>query len=128
MRLSVITLLLLVPTAVIAQNYQGMNEADMQKMMQQAQKAQACMQNVNQQNLQALGNRAKQMETEINALCAAGKRSEAEKKALKFGLDISKDPDVQAARKCGDLMRGAMPTARLMQQPEKTSGRHICDD
>ena len=65
---------------VQAQNYQNMSEQDMQNMMQQAQKMQACMQNIDQAKMQALGDKAKQMESEIKALCAKGERAKAEKR------------------------------------------------
>ena len=45
MKISAIILLLLMPMITVAQNYQNMSEEDMQKMMQQAQKMQSCMQN-----------------------------------------------------------------------------------
>jgi hypothetical protein len=46
MKIFAVILLLLSPTAVLAQNYQNMSEQDMQKMMQQAQKMQECMMNI----------------------------------------------------------------------------------
>ena len=81
MKLVITTMLCLLPSLVIGQNYQGMSEADMQRMMQQAQKMQACMQNVDQEKLQAVSNEAKQVQSEIKALWANGERSKAEKKA-----------------------------------------------
>ena len=54
-----------------AQNPMGMNEADMQKMMQQMQEAQACMEKIDQSQLDALEKKAKQFEAEMKSLCAA---------------------------------------------------------
>ncbi|HID81209.1 MAG TPA: hypothetical protein EYH06_02430 [Chromatiales bacterium] len=129
MKLSVIALLFFFNSLALAQNYQNMSEQDMQNMMQQAQKMQACMQNIDQAKMQALGDKAKQVESEIKALCAKGERAKAEKKALKFAQEINNSPDVAAARKCGEMMRGIMPSMGFIDKsPKEKSGGHICDD
>lgn len=98
-------------------------------MMQQAQKMQTCMQNIDQAKMQALGDKAKQVESEIRTLCANGEKAKAEKTAFKFGQEMNSNPDVTAARKCGEMMRGIMPDMGFSSstQDEK-SGGHICDD
>ena len=76
--LSIIAFMLL-PVIAIAQGYQGMSEADMQKMMQGMQEAQACMQGIDQARLDAFSQRAEKIESDIMALCAKGDRDAAEK-------------------------------------------------
>ena len=61
-----------------------MNEDDMQKMMQQAQEAQACMQKVDQAKLKEIERRSRQVESEIKSLCKRGERDAAQEKALSF--------------------------------------------
>ena len=123
------TLLFFSFSLALAQNYQNMSEQDMQNMMQQAQKMQACMQNIDQAKMQALGDKAKQMESEIKTLCAKGERAKAEKTAFKFGQEMNSNPDVAAARKCGEMMQGIMPTMGFIDKtPKEKSGGHICDD
>jgi hypothetical protein len=65
MKISAIILLLLMPMVTVAQDYKGMNEEDMQKMMQQMQEMQSCMQSIDQKKLKALEQRSSQFDAEI---------------------------------------------------------------
>ena len=124
MKMSAIVLLLFFPIVAMAQNYQGMSEADMQKMMQEMQ---TCMQNVDQKKLKALEQRSNQFEAEMKSMCAGGKRDEAQAKAIAFGMEIRNDPTLQAMRKCGEIMKGMMPMMPIMKQDQDFSKRHVCD-
>ncbi len=133
MKIAAIILLLLIPTVSAAQNYQGMNKGDMQKMMQQMQKMQSCMQNVDQAKLKELEQRSNQLEAEVKSLCANGKRDKAQDKAISFGMKMMNDPEMQKMRKCGEMMKGmmptmpAMPTMPFMDQDKDLSSNHVCD-
>jgi hypothetical protein len=127
-------LLLVLGTSTVLAQAQGINEADMQKMMQQAQKMQACMANVDRSKLKELENRGRQLEAEINELCAAGKRDEALSKAMREGLKLSNDPAVKAMRECATLMpdmSSMMPSIPYIGtndgNDKDKSGGHICD-
>ena len=129
MKLIVNILFLLIPCIAFAQNYQGMSEKDMQKMMEQMQKMQTCMQDVNQSRLQEFEQRAKKTEDEVSSLCASGKRDEAQKKAMDFGLEVAADPDMKKMMECGKMMSSAMPKMPYMKQaiePDNES-KHVCD-
>mgnify|MGYP001812443891 CR=1 FL=1 len=127
--LSIIAFMLL-PVIAIAQGYQGMSEADMQKMMQGMQEAQACMQGIDQARLDAFSQRAEKIESDIKALCAKGDRDAAEKKGLAFAREMNTDPDIKKMRECGEKMRGMMPVMPFMGETysQDQSGRHICDE
>ncbi len=127
MKISTCILLLLIPMIAAAQNYQGMNEEDMQKVMQQMQKMQACMQNVDQDKLKALEQRSKQFETKVKSLCANEKRDEAQKKAISFGMEMAKDPSMQQMRKCGELSKAMMQKMPFMDQDKDYSSHDVCD-
>ena len=132
MKVSAIILLLLMPMVAVAQNYQNMSEEDMQKMMQQAQKMQSCMQNIDQAKLKAIDQRSSQILANIDSLCASGKRDEAQAKAISYGKEMAKDPTMQAMRKCsemmsGEMMEGMMPKTPLMDLDKDLSSRHVCD-
>jgi len=125
--------LLLLPALVNAQNFQNMSEADMQKMMADMQKVQACMAGIDQSRLQQFEQRAKQMETKVDALCAAGKRDQAQDEAMAFYEEVSAEPEMKKMQACGKMMEGSMqnipgmphsPTA--MVEPHKDE--HICDN
>ena len=127
MKISAITLLLLMPIVTFAQDYQDMNEEDMQKMMQQMQKMGSCMQNVDQAKLKILEQRSNQFEAEVKSLCANGKRKEAQAKAISFGKEIAKDPTMQAMSKCSEMMEGNMPNMPIMKRHKDRSNHHVCD-
>jgi len=121
---------MLLPVTVIAQGYQGMSEADMQRMMQGMQESQTCMQGIDQARLDAFSQRAEQVKSEIKALCARGERDAAEQKGLAFAREVNTDPDIQKMRKCGEQMSGMMPSMPFMAQAGSTdaSGKHVCDE
>ncbi len=121
---------LLVPTVVLAQDYQQMNPEDMQKMMGQMQKMQACMQGVNQADLEAFGKRGEQVEREVRTMCANGQRDAAQEKAMAFGREVQQNQAMQKMAKCGEMMAGMMPKMPFMEQVEQNSAssRHICDN
>ena len=119
-----IVLLLLLPIVSIAQNDQGMSQADMQKMMQEME---TCMQNIDQKKLKALEKRSTQFEENMKSLCASGKRDEAQARAIKFGMEVMNDPAIRNLRKCGEIMQGMMPTMPFMEQDQDYSDRHVCD-
>ena len=127
--LSIIPVMLL-PAIAVAQGYPGMSEADMQRMMQGMQEAEACMGDIDQSRLDAFSQRAEQVESEIRALCAKGERDAAEKKGLAFAGEMNTDPDIQKMRKCGEKMRGMMPVMPFMGETysQDQSGGHICDE
>jgi hypothetical protein len=132
MKASAIILLLLMPMVAVAQIYQNMSEEDMQKMMQQAQKMQSCMQNIDQAKLEAIDQRSSEIFANIDSLCASGKRDEAQAKAISYGKELAKDPTMQAMRKCsemmsGEMMQGMMPKTPLMDLDKDLSSRHVCD-
>jgi len=118
---------LLIPAAVLAQNFQGMGEADMQNMMQQMQQMEECMGNIDEARMEELQKRSEQVDAEIKSLCAQGKRDEAQKRAISFGREMAADPTVQQMQKCGELVQGMMPGMEYMQERDY-SDRHVCDN
>ena len=127
MRLSASVLLLLMPMVSVAQNYQGMSEADMQNTMQQMQKMQSCMSNVDQESLKALEQRSYQIEAEVKSLCASGKRDEAQETAISMGKEMMSNPAMQEMKKCGEMMQGMVPQMAFMDQDKDFSDKHVCD-
>ncbi len=134
-----ILVLILLPLPALAQNFPGMNMngQDMQNMMLQVQKAQACMEQIDQGRLQALAEEAKRFDEEIRSLCAAGKRDLAEKKAIAYGKKMAANPLLGEMKKCTEMMQGMMPEMmsnmmpdvepEVMKDQDSTSPRHICD-
>ena len=110
---------------------QGLSEEQMQQMMQQAGAMQECFKNVDQSALQGLEAKGRKMESEIEALCAAGKRDAAMRAAMQYSQEIQSDPQLQEMRKCSELMQGMaanMPIPYAPTIPDvKDKDRHLCD-
>lgn len=124
-----VILLMSVPTWVAAQN-----EQQMQYMMEQAKKAQACMAKLNRGQLEDMASKAQKMEAEIKSLCAAGKRDEAQSKGMKYGLEMSQSKVAKDMRECSKMMSGALAGMGSSIMPgmgfpdvEEMKGTHICD-
>jgi hypothetical protein len=121
--------LLLLPLVAGAQNYGGMDEAAMQKMMQQAQGMQTCMENIDEAEMEAFQQRAEQMDADVKALCAAGKRDAANARAMSFGREAASSKVMQQMKKCGEGMKPMLPkTATTAAEHSDAPARHICDD
>jgi len=128
--LSIITPLL-ASMPVNAQSPAGMNDADMQKLMQGAQAMQTCMQNVDKSAMERLQTESEQLQADIKSLCAAGKRDEALNKAMAFGIKAANDPAMKAMAECGKQMQGMMPQAPAMPYVDaehEFAHRHVCDE
>lgn len=123
MKISTVVLLLLMPTIVVAQIYPGMNEADMQKILEM----QSCMEKVDQEKFKLLEQRQNRFDAEMKSLCGSGKRDEAQKKAILFEKEMMTNPTIQAIKKCGEIAKGMMPEMSFMGQDEKSSNEHVCD-
>lgn len=121
-------LLILFPTAVAAQNSQGMSDKDMQQMMRQMQNMQKCMQNIDQSEMKALEKRSKKFEKEVRALCTKGQRDQAQKKAISFGVEMSTTPVIQKMKKCGERMTTTMAAKPFAEVVTDYSNRHVCDE
>ncbi len=101
------------------------------QMMQQAKAAQECFAKIDQSNFEALEARGKGMESEIRALCSAGKRDEAMSIAIKYGKEFNASAEMQDIRKCSELMQYMManmpkPYMPLGIDDDGDSG-HVCD-
>jgi predicted lipoprotein len=126
MKISIMILLLLVPIIGSAQDFQGMSEKDMQKMMQQME---SCMKQVDQEKLQALEKRAQQIEAELKSLCASGKRDAAQAKAISFEKEMENNPAMKTVKKCGEIMKDGLPNMPLMDLDKNKDdpNQHVCD-
>jgi len=128
MKNTALVFILLLPISALAGG--GMSQDQIQKMMQQALGLQECMQNIDQTEMQAYEQRARQMEAETKALCASGKRDEAMKKAISFGQEVSNSKAMQELAKCGEGMKGVLPNVITAAQDDEPDNkpRHLCDE
>ncbi len=108
----------------------GPNGMDMEKMMQQAEAAQACFENIDESQLMALEKQGRKMEQEINALCKAGKASVATSKAIKYSLKMQQDPSFKQIQQCAKYMDGMMPVPKPympIEEGESEKSTSVCN-
>ncbi|MBU0484523.1 MAG: hypothetical protein KKB30_08415 [Proteobacteria bacterium] len=130
MKILLIILFGLIPVLVDAQDYQGFKQADMEKMMQQAEVLQQCMDKVDKAELDAIDRRSNELEVKIKDLCEAGKRDEAQDTAMAFGKEIMSNPAMVQMKKCGDLTQGMLPPEQRQSSEYDFdfSQHHVCDE
>ncbi len=100
----------------------------MQDLMQQAQKAQACMENIDESQFDTLEQEGKNMQAEIKSLCGAGKRDEAQKQAISYSKKMMARPEMQKIQECSEMLRGMIPDMPFDNFEEKYKNQHVCDD
>ena len=122
-----VLMLIFVPAFVMAQSNSGMSE-DMMKMMEQAQKAQACMQDIDTSEFDRLEQEGNKMEAEIKALCVSGKRDQAQNQAIAYSREMMAMPAMQKMRECSELMRGMLPKMPFDNFEEEFKNKNICDE
>lgn len=122
-----ICLLALLPFTAFAQNNAGMPEG-MQNMLQQAQKAQACMQEIDQSQLENMEKDGKKKQAIIKSLCDSGNRDEAQEKAIGYSKEVMARPEMVKIRECSEMLRGMIPELPFDNFEEKYQNQHVCDD
>lgn len=129
MRTLLVLFFLLFPITVLAADPPTMNQGNMQNMMQSMQQMQKCMEQVDQAQLQEIQVSSEKVSKEVEALCAAGKRDEAQRKAITFAREIVKNPAMKQMRKCGEMMQGTMPMLEGIDDfdERKYEETHVCD-
>jgi hypothetical protein len=106
----------------------GMSEEQMQQMMEQAQKIQECMAKIDQSAMDAFAAKAEKMHKDMEALCAAGKRDQAQSIAITYGKEISASKEMKGIKKCSEMATGMMQQMPMMQNLDKDyDKRHVCD-
>ncbi len=103
-----------------------MSQQDMQKMMENARKMQECMSRIDQSAVEAMASKAQEVERQIKSLCQAGRRDQAQKRAIEFGREMAANKEMQKMQACGKMMQGMMPQTNLPSEKELKQ-RHICD-
>ena len=103
----------LMTAPAMAQAPQGMDQQDMQVIMQQMQEMQECMADIDTNELKALEQRSKQLEAEVKSLCSAGKRADAQDKAIDFSKEIMASSTMQTMKKCTENVASMVPQLNI---------------
>ena len=111
---------LCLPLTLSAQDEQ-MSDEQMQQMMENSGKMQDCMAHMDQKAMDAYAAKGEKMHAEIQKLCAAGKRDEAQKMAMEYGKEMASSKEMQAMQQCG-MMAKQMPVSGGAENQG-----HVCD-
>ena len=111
---------LCMPLALSAQDEQ-MTDEQMQQMMESAGKMQECMAKIDQKAMDAYAAKGEKMHAEIQKLCAAGKRDEAQKMAMEYGREMASSKEMQAMQQCGMMAKQSVTGGGEKQG-------HVCDE
>ena len=123
--LVILPFLVAVPLAVAQNTFNGQ---DVNKLMEQAQKAQACMKTIDQSKLDEIKQGSEKVETDIRVLCDAGKRDEAQEVAVDYSRKMMKSEAMVKMRECTELMRGMLPEMPFDNFEEKMASSNVCDE
>lgn len=124
---------LLVPTLAFADHHgatphaNGMNEPQMQEMMKQMQKVEACMTTVDQTAIENLGERAQKLEQTFIKLCQEGKRDAAQQKLVSFAKDVNNHGEIKKMRQCFAKIDNPMLRQSMTEKFEINTDQQICD-
>ena len=104
-----------------------MNQADMEKMMQQMNKVQRCMQKVDKSKLEQLEKRSNAFGTEVKILCDGGKRDDAQEKALSFTKEMMDSKEMKLLQKCAKMAEGMVQAMPFQPDIQDYKDKHVCD-
>ena len=107
-----------------------MTQEQMQKMMEGAKKMQDCMSKIDPAVMQRVQEDGKKMAVEIDTLCAAGKRDEAQQQTMAYAQSMATSKDMEPMRACGMMAQGTMPNMPMGKgttEQEHAAAGHVCD-
>ena len=111
---------LCMPLALYAQDEQ-MSDEQMQQMMENAEKTQDCMAQMDRGAMAALAAKGEKVIAEVQNLCSAGKRDEAQKIAIEYGKEVASSREMQAIQQCGGM------AASILMTGQGDKAGHVCD-
>lgn len=105
-----------------------MSQMDIENMMKQINNIDPCMQSIDQTRMDALKKKSEKIETEVTALCKAGKRAQAQNKAIAYGKQVLEDPTMQEVMTCMEPLKGMMKSTPMMPfDVSEGASKHVCD-
>lgn len=107
---------------------QLLDQAQVQMLMEQAAQIQQCMTKLDPAATNALRARGERMSADIEALCKAGKREDAQAKALEFGREVAKSPVMNDLEECSAALAAILPAALASFHGDADDGVQVCDN
>ena len=118
---------LLLLTAATHAQVPNMSEQDLANMMGMLEGMASCIGQLDEQRLEELGQQAEARGKEIESLCAAGKRDEAQTKAVNHAKEFMADPEYKKIMQCGEVAQSMLPDLADLYDPESADDQHVCD-
>ena len=106
---------------------QGLDSDQIQMLLDQAQGIESCMAELDASATQALRARSEQMTVEIESLCKAGRRDEAQAKALAFGREMAESPAMANLQECSGPLGALLPVALASLRGDAADTVQVCD-
>jgi len=114
----------LIFSQLIAQDIPTMDEGQMQDMMANMQKMQACLSKIDISSLQRIQTEAQHAENDINKFCKNGQRDKAQKIAISFSRRFMHEHAISQMKVCSKL--SSMGSLLEIKQTDYTK-THVCD-
>lgn len=106
---------------------QVLDSGQIQMLLNQAQDIESCMAELDASATQALRARSERMTVEIERLCKAGKRDEAQAKALAFGREMADSPAMANLQECSGPLGALLPVALANLRGDAADAVQVCD-
>ena len=103
---------------------------DMGNMMEKMEAMQQCMAEVDQSKLQQYQVEGDKFANEVRNLCNAGKRQQAQNRAMQYAMTIRDSAELKKIRECIALMEGmpGMPQPKdFAKLASDAQQKHVCD-
>lgn len=106
---------------------------DQNEMMAQMMEMQKCFQSIDQSEINALQQRALELQHTIKSLCSKGQESKATQQAIAFGTEIAQSQTVKKIRQCTEKIPDVMknmpnPMAAYETYEKDFSTVSICEE
>jgi len=118
---------LMLAAPVYAQDLSNIDQAQLEGIMKQAQAVQVCLAQLDQTALQALQAEAEKLAAEVDALCKAGNRDEAQAKAISYGKQMVKEPVMIELKECAGMASIMIPQAAWAELENEDTQAHVCN-
>lgn len=110
-----------------AASAQVLDSGQLQNLLNQAEDIEACMSRLDESATQALRVRSERVTAEIQTLCKAGKREQAQALALSFGREMADSPAMANLQECSGPLGALLPAALAGLNGDAADAVQVCD-
>lgn len=107
--------------------FQGMEAEELSRMMAGAGEIMACFGRLDQNRMEALGARAERVNAELERLCDAGQRNQAQQQAKQYLDEFMDEPEYVQLLECGEVAERMFPDLVDMSVLDLEGDSHVCD-